>query len=426
MTEARRIAFQLIYEWETKQTFPNLALKSALRSVRDERDRRFITALVYGVVERKITLDHYLAQCSDRKAEGLSPAVRSALRMGIYQLFYMHIPASAACNTTVALLKQQGHAYSAGYVNAVLRRCDRERETLLQLKKADFSVRYSMDPALVDLLLAQYGKGTFVRIMDHLSQPSTDLYLFHNIKKCSVQQFLNRLEEEGVSLEPTDLPQLYRAKRGFPIEQSGAYRAGFYHIVGYHSALAALQVPKEAKRILDLCAAPGGKTFVMAAVTDAEVIAFDLHPHKVEALKNNAARLGHLHVTARTGDSTRRIPSLENAAEFVLADVPCSGLGMLGKKPDIKYKYPDSERLTAIQKNILSNGASYLREGGILVYSTCTIDQRENEQIIQWFLDTHPEFTPEQTPSVPGQKTFLPLDGQDGFFIAVLKKGSIR
>ncbi|MBQ8894207.1 MAG: 16S rRNA (cytosine(967)-C(5))-methyltransferase RsmB [Clostridia bacterium] len=417
---ARTVAYKLIEEWESQKTFPNLALKKALRSVSNERDRRFITALVYGVVERKITLDHFLAKCSERRLSSLSVPVLSILRMGLYQLFYMQIPASAACNTSVDLIKHRGFAHSAGYVNAVLRRCDRERETLLQLKKADFSVRYSIDPELVELLLDQYGKETFVSIMEGIGNPDTSMYLFHNIKRGSESEFISALKSEYILPVPTDLPHLYKINSGFSVEDSPAYQAGWFHIVGRHSAEAALLMPESAQKIMDLCAAPGGKTFVFAALTEGSVFSFDIHPHKIENLHSSAKRLGHSNVAAALADASEFLQDHAETADFVLCDVPCSGLGIMGKKPDIKYKKYHSKDFTELQYKILQNGARYLKPGGRLVYSTCTIDRRENELLIEGFLSQNPQFSFD----FYGQKTFLPDSASDGFYIAALKKGN--
>ncbi len=423
MMVPRLIAYNLIEEWETEQTFPNLTLKNALREVCDLRDRRFITALVYGVVERKITLDHFLAQCSQRKLGQLSPAVLSVLRMGLYQMFYMKIPASAACNTSVELIKKRGMAHSAGFVNAVLRRCDREREQLLALKKADFSVRYSIAPELVDLLLEQYDKKTFVLMMESFAHPDTSIYLFHNIKRGSASEFLTRMRQEGIAPEETEHENLFRVDGGFSVEQSPAFQDGWFHVVGRHSAETALLMPSDTGIAIDLCAAPGGKTFIMAALTEGEIRASDVHPHKVRLLKQTAQRLGHKNVNVVLADASVLDESCLETADFVLCDVPCSGLGIMGKKPDIKYKRYNSEEFTSLQADILQNGADYLKNGGRLVYSTCTVDRRENERLVDRFLANNPSFSYDKDVFSDGYKTYLPEPGSEGFFIAVLKKG---
>lgn len=421
--QARKIALKLLIEYEERHTFPNLALKEALRRIDEERDRRFITALVYGVLERKITLDDFISKCCDKKMSSLSLCVLSVLRMGVYQLFYMDVPPSAACNTSVDLVKEEGFSYSAGFVNAVLRRCQREKENLMLMKKASFSVRYSISPYLVDLLLEQYGKEKFIDMMERGCGREEYIYLFHNAKKCSTEEFIGFLENEKISLEKTDLPQLYKTKSTFSVDQSGAYQKGYYHVIGYHSAMAALLMPQNAKNILDLCAAPGGKTFAMASRTEGEIRAFDLHPHKVDLLKKNAERMGHCNVLTQLGDSSVFNPDLCGTADFILCDVPCSGLGMMGKKPDIKYKEYDGADLRDIQYNILKNAASYLKDGGRLVYSTCTIDRRENELQINRFLENHAEFSRDFSDFPEGEQLFLPNSDGDGFYIAVLKKG---
>ncbi len=419
MMNPRFIALKLLIDWEKRKTFPNLALKSELRSVASERDRRFISALVYGVVQRKITLDHFIAKCSERPIDRLSVDVRSALRMGIYQMFYLDVPDAAACDTTVSLFKG---SRSGGFVNAVLRRCAREKETLLLLKKVDFSVRYSIDPQLVDLLLEQYGKERFVAIMEEIAVPSRSIFLFHNTSIIDEAKFLRSMEEDGVMLSKTHLPHLFQAENGFAIEESDGYRMGWYHVVGLHSAETALLMPEGAEAI-DLCAAPGGKTFVMAIGTKRVIRSCDIHPHKAELLEKAASRLHHSHVCALCKDATVLDVGWTESADFVLCDVPCSGLGIMGKKPDIKYKRYNSEEFTSVQFRILQNGAAYLRSGGRLVYSTCTLDRRENEDQIQRFLSENPEFSLDVAALPNGMVTYFPKNGADGFFIAALKKG---
>ena len=413
----RQISLKLLIDWDQQGSYPNLALKNALRTLSDPRDRRFITALVYGVIERKITLDHWIGQCSSRKVHQLSADVLNALRMGFYQIFYMRVPASAACNTTVQLMKENGNIRSSGFVNAVLRNAAQNMEELLKLKKADYSVRYSISPVLVETLLAQYGKECFVRMMEGISEPDPSVCLFHNSRQGTAEEFLIKMREEGVVLSPTLFHGLYKTENGFSVEESTAFREGWFHVVGLHSAETALHLPKGAKKIMDLCAAPGGKTFILAALTDGEVYAFDLHLHKTENLKKSASRLHHRNVHVQQADATKEMKEHLSSFDFVLCDVPCSGLGIIRSKPDIKYKEYDINTLAETQRAILENGAAYLADNGTLIYSTCTIDRRENEETVQSFLENHHDFT------LIDQKTYLPgIDG-DGFYYAILRKG---
>ncbi len=423
MMDIRLLAFNLIEEWDIKKSYPNLSLKKALRSVPDLRDRRFITALVYGVVERKITLDHFINQCANRKVEKMSAAVRSVLRMGVYQMFYMNVPPSAACNTSVDLIKKRGFAHSSSFVNGVLRCCERNKDQLLALKKADYSVRFSIDPMIVDLLLEQYGKETFLKIIEGISNQSNAIYLYHNTKKGDPLAFLDRLKIEGIEVNQTKIPNLYQSKSGFSVEESKTFQQGWFHIVGMHSAEAALLMPKNAKTVLDLCAAPGGKTFIMATQTEGQIHSFDIHPHKVQLLTQSANRMGHANVTADCEDAAEYKAKFKEFADFVLCDVPCSGLGIMGKKPDIKYKTYKSEEFTDLQYKILCNASDYLKHNGRLVYSTCTLDKRENEDQIHRFLKEHPAFSLDTQSIENGMQTFLPNIETDGFFIAALKKG---
>ncbi len=416
----RKTAYEFLLKWESDRTFPNLALKNTLRAVKDPRDRRFITAVVYGVIEKKITLDHFIDLCLDNKKIELS--VRTLLRMGIYQMFYMSVPDSAACDTTVELSKKVGMLRASRLINAVLRRCSLEKETMLALKKADFSLRYSINVSLVNLLLEQYGKEAFVAMMEGLSRADSSMYLYHNIKRGTFSDFSQRLLKEGIEIEKTDLLNLYKTTTGFSPETSEAYQDGWFHIVSEHSAEAATFAPQNAENLLDLCAAPGGKTFILAANTEETVHSFDIHPHKVMLLQKEAARLGHRNVEVRQQDGCTLMEEWIGRADFVLCDVPCSGLGMMGKKPDIKYKEYDAAYFEKVQTAILNNGAQYLKPGGRLVYSTCTIDRRENEQRVMAFLKDHPAVCKEDSVLDLGEKLYLPSLTGDGFYIAVLKR----
>lgn len=418
----RVIAYNLIRNWDESGEYPNLALKNALRLVENERDRRFISAIVYGVVEKKITLDHFIRQCSARPIDKISSAILNALRMGVYQMFYLNVPESAACNTMVEIVKMSGFSHSCGFVNAVLRRCAREKEELLLLKKADYSVRFSITPQIVDLLLEQYGKETFLKIIDGIESRDHSMYLFHNHCKGTEAEFVAIMQGEGVELKASEIPHLFKANKGFSVEASAAYKDGWFHVIGLNSARAAALIPCDAKNILDLCAAPGGKTFVMAANTKAEIIAFDIHAHKVDLMNKSAKRLGHDQISFLNGDSSVLNPQFIETADAVLCDVPCSGLGIMGKKPDIKYKDYDSISLRDTQYKILENGSRYLKKGGLLVYSTCTLDRRENEDQIDRFMKEHLDFNLDQTIFKKGMETYLPDGAEDGFFIAVLRK----
>lgn len=418
----RSIAYNLIRDWDERAEYPNLALKNALKTVNGERDKRFISAIVYGVVEKKITLDYFIRQCSDRPLDKISPAILNALRMGIYQMFYLNVPESAACNTMVEIVKSSGFSHSAGFVNAVLRRCAREKDELLLLKKTDYSVRFSIAPHIVDLLLEQYGKETFLKIIDGIETQDHSIYLFHNHCKATEEEFISTMRNEGIEVERSEILHLYKANKGFSVDSSDAYNNGLFHVIGLNSARAAALAPADAKVILDLCAAPGGKTFVMAANTNAEVSSFDIHAHKVELMKKTAVRLGHNNVSFVHGDSSILITDLIESADFVLCDVPCSGLGIMGKKPDIKYKDYDSVSLRETQYKILENGSKYLKKGGLLVYSTCTLDRRENEDQVDRFLKENSAFSLDKSVLKNGMETYLPDGCVDGFFIAALRK----
>ena len=419
MNQPRIIAYNLILDWYKNGTFPNLALKNVLRSVSVPRDKRFITALVYGVIERKLTLEYFIGKVCDRPVERLDKSVLVLLQMGIYQAFYMNVPPSAACDTTVELAHSLKLRYCSGLINAVLRRCCDEQDELKLLRKTDFSVRYSISTDLTELLISQYGKETFVQMMERLSEHADFLYIYHHQKKCSSDELKFSLKKEGVTIQETSLPHLFCCVHGFAVDQTYAFQNGFFHIVGPHSAETALQMPDRAETVIDLCAAPGGKTFILSENCAGTVYAFDIHSHKIDLMKKDAARLKQDNVLFQTADSTLYHAEFDSTADFVLCDVPCSGLGMIARKPDIKYKTLDFDSLKAVQETILRNGARYLKPAGVLTYSTCTINITENEEIVYSFLREKPGFR------LCEMKTYLPgIDG-DGFFIAVFRKDQI-
>ncbi len=423
---ARTAAFDTLLMCEREGTYPNLALKKRLSSVKDMRGRRFAAALTYGVIEKKLLLDYYISKVSSVRLKKINCSVLTSLRMGLYQILFMSVPDSAACASSVELTRYAGVPKSAGFVNAVLRRLAREHADIpLPEDKAErMSLELSLPSDTLELLISSVGEDE-TRLL--LSGGKSELYAAVNTLKTDANGLIFALAESGISAKKTELCGLVSIDEGFDIENSAAYKNGLFHIVGKPSYIAACAVnPQAGDVIYDMCAAPGGKSFCMSFLSKgmANVTAFDIHPHKAEIIRSGAARLGLENIRAVTADSAVCDPERRETADRVLCDLPCSGLGVIHKKPDIKYKKQDYAALCALQRDILKTGAYYLKSGGRLVYSTCTVNPAENGDMVNTVSDFGLEIDDAACiyGDYYGQKQFLPSCGGEGFYIAILRK----
>lgn len=424
---ARKTAFGILLDYEKKGTYPHLALKSKLRDIESRLDRSFVTNIVYGTIAKKLTLDYYVSKVSSVRLSKIDLINLTALRMGLYQIIYMSVPASAACNTSVELVKKNGMSKSAGFVNAILRRLSAEYRNIAfpQDETERACVEYSVSKDVYRLLTDSIGADaakSILTVEDHL------IYAAVNTLKTNVKSLIRALKEQGVDAEP-DMDGLIR----FPscgVEGLTAFQNGLFHVIGKPSYISArLFAPEEGQTAIDMCSAPGGKAFTAAYLSNdkSRILAYDLHKHKIGNIMSSAKRLGLKSVIASQADGTVYNGDLSGTADRVLCDVPCSGLGIIPKKPDIRYKSIDCSSLTETQLAILKNGASYLKNGGRLVYSTCTVNTAENRGVIDRFLEEYDQFEIDKSvhiyDNVYGEKLFLP-DGSvnEGFYIAVLKK----
>ncbi|MDR1805710.1 MAG: 16S rRNA (cytosine(967)-C(5))-methyltransferase RsmB [Clostridium sp.] len=436
MDFARQTAFETLLRIERDGAYGNLALGAALDSSGlNERDTAFCASLVYGVTERQISLDWLLSRLLSKPIARLRPPVITALRMGAYQLHYMDsVPASAAVDTSVRLLKANGCAYAAGLANAVLRKCAATGPKYPeQGDDESLSIRYSVPQWLVELWRGAYGEEAMHKLLaaglEHGGQ-----YLRVNTTKTDTEGLIAALAEEGIEAKPSPaLPNAVILPKGTAPQKTKAFAAGLYHAQGLASqyCCAALNA-KGAERVLDICAAPGGKSFTLAQ--DArQLTAVELYPQRAELVRKGAKRLGLGNIEVITADAAALNPSDTGIFDAVLCDVPCSGLGTLSKKPDIRKKDRSSlDNLPAIQYTIFCNAAFFVRDGGRLIYSTCTLNPAENELLCKRFLAEHGEFEADGNflKGLPRRTedgaflTLLPhIHGCDGFFIAVFKKG---
>ena len=422
MMNAREAALLALYKIEYEGAYSNMAVKDILSCDLDGRDKGLVTELVYGVVRRKLTLDYIISRYSKIKLKKLSKYLLLILRMGVYQIYFTDkIPDSAAVNESVKLAKKYC-GKSAGFANAILHSVIRGRETLEYPKeKIEFlSVKYSFPKEIVEM----FSEFEFCEEL---------LAALNEEPKTTVR--VNRLKSEALAgdFEETPLYQYAKTVKGMDIATSADYIAGRIIPQDIAAMLAAEALsPKPGELCVDMCAAPGGKTTHIAELmgNSGKIYAFDIHPHKVEIIKKNAERLGIDIIEAETADASVPKEELLGKADKVLADVPCSGIGIIRRKPDIKWNKDDICELPKIQYNILKNAAGYLKPGGELVYSTCTINRRENEDVVKRFLAENENFEFVRI-ELPGplmreNKGYITLypnrDGTDGFFISKIKR----
>ena len=422
--DERQTAFRVLLRVEREKAYSNLALDAELKRSANGAPTAFVTALVYGALERQITLDFVLQQYLRQPLRKLRPEVRVILRMGVLQLYFMDkIPASAAVNESVKLVKKNGCAYAAGLVNSVLRKIS---ETPLTYPKtgdlvSDWSIRYACPKALVEHFIKDYGESDAQGILSaSLSGAPTVLRV--NTLKTTAKDLQNRLQTEGIETSAGTLENTLVVQSGGAIEQLSSYREGLFHVQDTASALCVQALALQpGQTLLDMCAAPGGKSFTAAQImqNQGRIMAFDLHEHRVRLISDGAKRLGISIIDAQAQDAAVFHAELLKTADRVLCDVPCSGLGVLRRKPEIRLReLTFIDNLTDIQYNILVHASKYLRMDGVLVYSTCTLSRAENEGVCDRFLRENPMYQKDGD-----YKTLLPhKDGTDGFFIARLRR----
>lgn len=431
---ARETALNALIACRRNGGWSNGVLKETIRRDKlDTRDAALATRLCYGVLQNRGKLDFYLKQLLRGKLKDLHPATRDVLHLGLYQLLEMdRIPDSAAVNESVTLAKKYGK--QPGLVNGVLRNAVRNRENLVP--PTSYADLYSHPEELISLFKANVPKGSLEGIL-RADNAAPETVVQVNLTKTATQGLIECLAKEGVEARPHSWMEdcLVLGATG-NLENLEAFRQGLFYVQDPASRLAVrcAELPENGGiRLLDCCSAPGGKSF--AAAVDmggkGEILSRDIHPHKIALIENGAKRLGFDCIRAETQDASVFRPEWEETMDVVLADVPCSGLGIIRKKPDIRYRdLRETENLPELQGAILANQARYVKKGGVLMYSTCTILKRENEQVVAAFLETHPDFMAERLnlPEVfpkneTGMLTLYP--GQydtDGFFICRLRR----
>ncbi len=399
----------------------------------ERRDAALCAQLVYGVMQNRMLLDFYLAQVVAMPLEKLQPAMLDVLRLAAYQILLLDkIPDSAAVNAAVEQTKRYVNIKAAGMANGALRALARRKDEL-QMPQ-DLATRCSYPQALVELLADSLGEDQIEAFLKAGNEP-VPTCLQVNPLLADAQEVEDAFLAQGISFEKHPwLGGCYLVRGTGELSKLDLFEAGKVYVQDPSAKLAAQAAGVRAgMRVLDTCAAPGGKSFAAAMAMDntGSITSCDIHAHKLQLIEKGAQRLGISIIGARQADASKFYEEFENGFDVVIADVPCSGLGVIRKKPDIRYKeLAPLEHLPAVQAAILENVSRYVKPGGALVYSTCTVLKRENEDVVQAFLTLHPEFScePFRTPERfqtenNGMLTLLPQrDAADGFFICKLRK----
>lgn len=405
----------------------------AARDRLDRREAALAARLCYGVQQNRMLLDYHLSRLVKGRLRDLQPVVLDILRLGLYQILWMDkIPDSAAVNEAVEQGKKYANARAAGLINGVLRSAIRQRQTLTQ--PAGLATRYSHPQALVNLLAGEMSREDLEGVLQADNQtPETIIQV--NPLAGNPEAVRQEIEMVGGSCVPHPwLEGCFQVSGAGSLERLEAFRWGRFYVQDAASRLAVRCAGlKPGMRVLDSCAAPGGKSFAAALelADQGHILSCDIHPHKLKLIEQGAARLGLSILETRQQDARAFVPEWAERMDAVLVDAPCSGLGIIRKKPDIRYKdLQQTEALPGLQREILCNQARYVKPGGVLLYSTCTILRRENRDVVADFLRRHPDFrtVPLELPAgmeqdAPGMVTLLPgKHHTDGFFICKMER----
>ncbi len=433
---ARETALTVLIACRKDGGWSNGALKDQIAQDRlDRRDAALATRLCYGVLQNRGKLDFYLQQLLTGKLKDLHPLVQDILHLGLYQLYEMDkIPDSAVVNTSVDLAKKfcKKQRFAPGLVNGVLRNAVRTKGSLKMPTKLEDI--YSHPKALIQVLRGYVGEARLEPMLRaNNAAPNTVAQV--NTLRTTAAALLQRLEAEGIQAQPHGWMKDSLVLSGTgALEQLPSFREGLFYVQDAAAKLSVLCAQlTPGQRVLDCCAAPGGKSFAASIAMEGTgaITSCDVHPHKVEIIAAGGKRLGMENITARLQDATAFVAEWENTMDTVICDVPCSGLGIIRKKPDIRYKnLREMQDLPALQLKILKNQARYVRPGGVLLYSTCTLVRAENEGLVEAFLRENQDFTLEPLPlpenfpkNETGMLALVPGEyDTDGFFIGKLRR----
>ncbi len=400
----REMALEILLEVERNGAYPNVLLKQTLDKYlyMEKQERAFLTRLVEGTVERKLTLDYYLNQVSKTPVNKMKPVIRCIMRMAAYQIFYMDaVPDSAACNEAVKLAQKKGFQTLKGFVNGVLRNLSRQKDAMTMPDTVKepvraISVQYSVPEWMAEKVIKDYGienaKNMFASLYENVGATSIRV----NNSKISTEECIKLLEKEGVHVEKAFYVENALEISGYDsLAFLESFEKGYFQVQDVSSMLVGLAAdPKPGDKVIDICAAPGGKSIHVADLLKGtgHVEARDLTDYKVSLIAENITRCGFQNISAKRADALILDEAAKETADIVIADLPCSGLGVLKKKSDIKYRMSQSqiEELAQLQRDILKNAVTYVKSGGTLIYSTCTIAKEENDLQVDWILENLP------------------------------------
>ncbi len=442
----REIVLDMLLEVLEGDKYSHTVLNHTLKSHQklEKQERAFITRLFHGTIKCYITLDYIINQFASLPVTKMKPLIRNLLRMSVYQLMYMdQVPVSAVCNEAVKIAKKRSFMKLSGFVNAILRNIDRENSKIVFPKKeispaSYLEVIYSTPAWLVDELLHQY-PFTTVESMLSASLKEKELTIRCNTSKTTTEELMLQLKKEGVTVEQSEyLKYAFKIKDYDYLDKLASFQKGLFTIQDVSSMLVCECAGIRAEDIVvDVCSAPGGKA-LHAAQTAARVSARDLTDYKINLIRENIERLGASNVEVKVWDATVLDEEIIGLADVVIADLPCSGLGVLGKKSDIKYKLTQKQHkeLVELQRIILDNAAKYVKPGGVLMFSTCTVNKEENIENRNWFLkreefspDSLDRYLPKQLCCDTTAEGYLQLiqgvHNTDGFFISRFIKRSV-
>ena len=443
----REMALEILLEVEKNGAYPNVLLKQTLDKYlyMEKQERAFLTRLVEGTVERKLTLEYMIDQVSKTPVRKMKPVIRCIMRMSAYQIFYMDsVPDSAACNEGVKLAQKKGFQTLKGFVNGVLRNLSRQKDSIPMPdgKKEPvkwLSVQYSIPEWLVEKISKDYGTEQAEKMFASLYENVGSTTIRVNNSKISTEECAELLRKEGVHVEKAPyVENALEISEYDSLAMLESFGKGYFQVQDVSSMLVGLAAaPKEGDNVIDVCAAPGGKSIHAADLLKGtgHVEARDLTDYKVGLIQENIYRCGFGNITAKRMDACVLDEASRESADVVIADLPCSGLGVLKKKSDIKYRMTQEqiEELAALQRMILKNAVTYVKNGGTLIYSTCTVAKEENDQQVDWILENLPlelvslrDCIDEQlVESMEREGCLQILPGRekaDGFFLAKFRK----
>lgn len=435
---AREIAYKVLLDIEKNKNYSNMAINKHFKDVElSNQDRGLATEIIYGVIENKYYIDYMIDKLSKVKTNKMEIYVKTLLRMGIYQIMFLNsISDYAAVNETVNLAKKKNSKVS-GFINGILRNVIRQKETIGAIKVKDdidyLAIKYSYDKWMIRNWMIHFGREFTEELLEANSQRPS-IYLRTNTLKITRDELIEKLEKQNIKASKVSVvDEAIKVENLKDIENNSIYKEGLFTVQDISSMLVGkVMNPEENSLVLDVCSAPGGKTTHMATLMNntGQVVSRDIYEHKLKLIKASCKRLNLTNVNVEEYDAMKIDKDSIGKFDYVLADVPCSGLGIIRRKPEIKYKEKEEFRdLPQIQKKILENASKYVKKGGTLIYSTCTIQDSENIDVINEFLQKNKNFE-----LAPINEVKVDLDNQekgymkiypnihemDGFFISKL------